>query len=153
MTDRYHFRPADHHLPAALLRPLQQHLAHQRPCYLWQAERFDWVVGVIAWQREPRSQTTATVALHVDPGCRGQGVGRFLLSQTLNLARDHSLQTLLVRVPYEQKVALALFRQFEFAPLLEASAHETGQAAVWLGRALLAQQRAGLDLAAINKAA
>ena len=153
MTDRYHFRPADHHLPAALLRPLQQHLAHQRPCYLWQAERFDWVVGVIAWQREPRSQTTATVALHVDAGCRSQGVGRFLLSQTLILAREHGLQTLLVRVPYEQKAALALFHQFAFAPLLEASAQEPGQASVWLGKSLMSQQRAGLDRTAINKAA
>ena len=153
MTDRYHLRPADHHLPAALLRPVQQQLAHQRPCYLWQAERFDWVVGVIGWQREPRSQTTATLALNVDPSCRGQGVGRFLLTQALNLAHEQGLQTLLVRVAYEQKAALALFRQFAFLPLLEASAHEPGQAAVWLGKSLLSQQHAALDHAAINKAA
>ncbi len=77
MTDRYHFRPAERHLSGALLRPVQDTLAHHRPCYIWQAERFDLVVGVIAWQRESGSQSIATLAINVDPTCRGQGVGSF----------------------------------------------------------------------------
>lgn len=137
MTDRYHFRPAERHLPGALLRPLQASLAHHRPCYIWQAERFGLVVGVSAWQREPRSASTATLALNVDPSCRGQGVGRFLLQQTLDAARMAGLRTLLVRVGRDNLAALTLFVSSGFQPLLESSAQETGEPAIWLGRSLL----------------
>ena len=153
MTDRYHFRPADRHLPAALLRPIQLQLSHQRPCYLWQAERFDWVVGVIAWQREPRSQSIATLALNVDPSCRGQGVGRFLLTQGLAAAREQGLRMLLARVTREQHPALALLRQFAFLPLLEASAQEPNEAALWFGKSLAATSSPSLEHAVISKAA
>ncbi|NQD36177.1 GNAT family N-acetyltransferase [Permianibacter sp. IMCC34836] len=137
MTDRYHFRPAERRLPGSLLRPLQSALAHHRPCYMWQAERFDWVVGVIAWQREPRSITTATVAVNVDPSCRGQGVGRFLLEQAMHAARETGLRTLLARVSRENAAAMHLFTKSGFQPLLEASVNEPGDAAVWLGKSLL----------------
>lgn len=136
MTDRYHFRPAERRLSGTLLRPLQSTLAHHRPCYMWQAERFDLVVGVIAWQREPRTTTTATVAVNVDPSCRGQGVGRFLLEQAMHAARDSGLRTLLARVSRENAAALNLFLHSGFQPLLEASANEPGESALWLGKSL-----------------
>lgn len=137
MTDRYHFRPAERHLPGTLLRPLQSTLNHHRPCYLWQAERFDLVVGVLAWQREPRSTATATLAINVDPSCRGQGVGRFLLQQGIDAARATGLRTLLARVTRENRPALDLFSRAGFLPLLEASAQEQGEPAVWLGKSLV----------------
>lgn len=153
MTDRYHFRPADHSVPAALLRPVQQLLSSQRPCYLWQAERFDWVVGVMAWQREPRSRHTATMALNVDLSCRGQGVGRFLLEHGLAAAKESGLRTVLVRVAQDQRIALHLFRQFGFQPLLEASKDAGREHALWLGKTLSDVAREGLDPHVINRAA
>lgn len=137
MTDRYHFRPAERQLPGALLRPLQATLAHQRPCYLWQAERCDWIVGVLAWQREPRSSNTATLALNVDPGCRGQGVGRFLLQQGLDAARGNGIRTLLARISRDNGAALALFSSNGFQPLMESSAQEPGERALWFARSLV----------------
>lgn len=139
MTDRYHFRPAERHLSGALLRPVQNTLAHHRPCYIWQAERFDLVVGVIARQREPGSQSIATLAINVDPTCRGQGVGSFLLTQALIIARDSGLHTLLARVSRDNAAALTLFNRFGFTPVLESSASEQAEAGVWLCKSLLAQ--------------
>lgn len=136
MTDRYHFRPAERHLPGTLLRPVQATLAHQRPCYLWQAERCDLVIGVLAWQREPRSTSTATLAINVDPSCRGQGAGTFLLQQGISAARAAGLRTLLARIGRSNVAAMTLFRHAGFRPLLEASQHEPGDAAVWLGKSL-----------------
>ncbi len=138
MTDRYHFRPAERQLSGALLRPVQNALAHHRPCYIWQAERFDLVVGVIAWQREPGSQSIATLAIHVDPTCRGQGVGRFLLSQALTVARDSGLHSLLVRVSHDNTAALALFNRFGFTPVLDSSKSEQGEAGIWLCKSIFA---------------
>lgn len=139
MTDRYHFRPAERHLSGALLRPVHNTLAHHRPCYIWQAERFDLVVGVIAWQREPGSQSIATLAINVDPTCRRQGVGRFLLTQALSIAGDSGLHTLLARVSRDNIAALALFSRFGFTPVLEAYASEQDEAGLWLCKSLLTQ--------------
>lgn len=80
------------------------------------AEDGDAIVGTSALVRDPLgwSAHVGEVRLLVAPALRGQGVGRRLLEESINVAIGHDLKKLTARMTPDQRGAIALFEESGF---------------------------------------
>jgi GNAT superfamily N-acetyltransferase len=71
----------------------------------------DEVVGVARYDRTPSDPSTAEVAVVVEDAWQGVGVGRQLLTEVMELARRHGVDTLGAIVQADNERMLWLLRQ------------------------------------------
>jgi ribosomal protein S18 acetylase RimI-like enzyme len=84
---------------------------------MWFAVSEGQLIGSIALVRksEPRSQHGAWLyAFWVDPRYRGQGVGKQLLAQAQEVAREQGLRKISLQVTSSQQAAFALYKKMGF---------------------------------------
>jgi L-amino acid N-acyltransferase YncA len=93
-----------------------EHTPQRRP--LWVVEREGRVIGWLSYSDfygRPAYAATAELSLYVHPCARGQGLGRYLLTQAIARAGDFGVHTLLGFVFGHNVASLALFEAFGFA--------------------------------------
>jgi ribosomal protein S18 acetylase RimI-like enzyme len=84
----------------------------------WLALRDGRPVGSVAavqLPERPRNECVL-VGMWVDPGERGQGVGRRLVQTVLDHAADHGRARVILEVAHENAPAVALYRSLGFVP-------------------------------------
>jgi len=92
-----------------------EHLPGQHP--LWVVERDGKVVGWLsfsAFYGRPAYRRTAELSIYLDEAVRGQGLGRYLLTEALRVAPGLGLDTLLGIIFGHNTPSLGLFEGFGF---------------------------------------
>jgi phosphinothricin acetyltransferase len=93
-----------------------QHTPQRRP--LWVAERDGQVIGWLSYSDfygRPAYAGTAELSVYIHPSARGQGLGRYFLTQAIERAADYRVHTLLGFIFGHNLPSLALFEAFGFA--------------------------------------
>jgi L-amino acid N-acyltransferase YncA len=92
-----------------------EHTPQRRP--LWVAERDGQVIGWLSYSNfygRPAYAGTAELSIYIDPLARGQGLGRYFMTQAIERAAEYGLHTLLGFVFGHNVPSLKLFESFGF---------------------------------------
>jgi L-amino acid N-acyltransferase len=71
----------------------------------------DSVVGFASltpYRPRPAYAPTVEDSVYVDRGCRGEGIGKLLLAQLVDLARDHGFHSVIARIVGGHEASIAL---------------------------------------------
>lgn len=92
-------------------------------------------VGISTLSPDSDLQTLAT-----DPGCRGTGVGRALLSRAINVAVERGATSMILEVRADNHSATGLYESCEFEPIAKRSRYypDGGDAVIMRKRPLKA---------------
>ncbi|HWZ47506.1 MAG TPA: GNAT family N-acetyltransferase [Herbaspirillum sp.] len=92
------------------------HSPQHRP--LWVVEREGEVIGWLSYSDfygRPAYAATAELSIYIHPSARGQGLGRYFLTQAVGRAADYGIHTLLGFIFAHNLPSLGLFEAFGFA--------------------------------------
>ncbi|RXZ38931.1 N-acetyltransferase family protein [Oxalobacteraceae bacterium CAVE-383] len=93
----------------------ERHTPQRRP--LWVAERGGEVIGWLSYSDfygRPAYAATAELSIYIHPAARGQGLGRYFMTEALLNAADYGIDTLLGFIFGHNLPSLALFEAFGF---------------------------------------
>jgi phosphinothricin acetyltransferase len=71
--------------------------------------------SVSPYRPRPAYLTTVEDSVYVDPAARGQGVGKLVLSEVVDLAAAHGFHTVIARINAEGEASIALHHSCGFA--------------------------------------
>jgi L-amino acid N-acyltransferase YncA len=94
-----------------------EHSSDFRP--LWVLEKDGIICGWLSFQSfygRPAYQATVEVSIYVDESCRGQGIGRYLLTQAMDACTRLKVSTVLGFIFGHNDPSLKLFQSFGFEP-------------------------------------
>jgi L-amino acid N-acyltransferase YncA len=92
-----------------------RHTPQHRP--LWVVERAGEVIGWLSYSDfygRPAYAATAELSIYIHPSARGQGLGRYFMTEALLSAPDYGIDTLLGFIFGHNLPSLALFEAFCF---------------------------------------
>jgi L-amino acid N-acyltransferase YncA len=92
-----------------------RHTPQRRP--LWVVERDGEVTGWLSYSDfygRPAYAATAELSIYIRPSARGQGLGRYFMTEALLCAPDYKIDTLLGFIFGHNLPSLALFEEFGF---------------------------------------
>jgi L-amino acid N-acyltransferase YncA len=92
-----------------------RHTPQRRP--LWVVERAGQVIGWLSYSDfygRPAYAATAELSIYIHPSARGQGLGRYFMTEALLNAADYGIDTLLAFIFGHNLPSLALFEAFGF---------------------------------------
>ncbi|HEY4317230.1 MAG TPA: GNAT family N-acetyltransferase [Herbaspirillum sp.] len=92
-----------------------RHAPGRRP--LWVVERGSEVIGWLSYSDfygRPAYGATAELSIYVHPSARGQGLGRYFMTEAVLNAPDYGIDTLLGFIFGHNLASLALFEAFGF---------------------------------------
>lgn len=69
------------------------------------------------WRSRPAYRTTVEDSVYVDPSHHGQGVGKLLLSNLVEVARAHGFHAMMARIAAGHDASLGLHRGQGFVPV------------------------------------
>lgn len=92
-----------------------RHAPQRRP--LWVVERDGGIIGWLSYSDfygRPAYAGTAELSIYIHPSARGQGLGRYFMTEALLGAADYGIDTLLGFIFGHNRPSLALFESFGF---------------------------------------
>jgi L-amino acid N-acyltransferase YncA len=94
-----------------------EHTPDRRPLWIIEEEGRTGIVGWISYSNfygRPAYAGTAEVSIYIDEAWRGQGVGKYALTEAIGFAPQIKVHTLLGFVFGHNQPSLGLFRKFGF---------------------------------------
>lgn len=94
-----------------------EHTPDRRPLWIIEEEGRTGIVGWISYSNfygRPAYSGTAEVSIYIDEAWRGQGVGKYALTEAIGFAPQIKVHTLLGFIFGHNQPSLGLFRKFGF---------------------------------------